>query len=125
MYVIDQARPEPAAIPGISHATWAGHDDGVAQLSLWRQSMAPGAATPPHRHDCDEVVLCEAGEGEVTIDGVVHRFRAGQTIVLPKGLLHQIFNTGTVTMETLGIFGASPVGTTLPDGAALQVPWRT
>ena len=30
-----------------------------------------GAATPPHRHDCDEVVLCQAGHGELHLDGEV------------------------------------------------------
>ena len=124
MHVIDQQRPLPA-IPGVSHATWAGQDNGLNQLSLWRQSMAPGGATPPHRHDCDEVVLCLEGEGEVHIEGTVHAFRAGQTIVLPRGAAHQIFNVGDRPLETLGVFGASPVGTTLPDGAPLPLPWRS
>ena len=125
MYVIEQSRPLPVPIPGIAHATWAGQDDGLAQLSVWRQSMAPGAATPPHSHDCDEVVLCLAGHGEVHIEGKAHRFGPDTTLVLPKGLPHQIFNTGAVPLETLGLFGGTPVGTRLPDGNALDVPWRT
>lgn len=125
MYVIEQSRPEPAAIPGVSHATWAGQDDGLKQLSVWRQTLAPGGATPPHSHDCDEVVLCQFGCGEVHIEGTPHRFGPGSTIVLPKGLPHQIFNTGTTPMETVGVFGGTPVGTFLPDGTALQLPWRT
>ena len=42
MYVIDQPRPQPTTIPGVAHATWAGSDEGLAQLSLWRQTLAPG-----------------------------------------------------------------------------------
>ena len=44
MYVLEQQRPAPAPIPGLAHATWAGHDEGLSQLSLWRQTLAPGAA---------------------------------------------------------------------------------
>jgi len=125
MYVIEQASPQPAGIPGVDHATWAGRDNGLHQLSVWRQSLAPGGATPPHSHDCDEVVLCLGGLGEVHIDGKPHRFARDNTIVLPKGLPHQLFNVGTVPLETLGILGGTPVGTFLPDGSALPLPWRT
>jgi quercetin dioxygenase-like cupin family protein len=123
--VLAQPQPEATPIPGVAHATWAGQTDGLRQLSLWRQTMAPGAATPPHRHDCDEIVLCQSGAGELHVDGQVHRFTAPCTLVLPRDRPHQIFNTGDRPLETLGIFGASPVGTCLPDGGALPLPWRT
>ena len=125
MYVIEQPRLEPAAIPGIAHATWAGAADGLQQLSVWRQSVAPGGATPPHSHECDEVVLCLGGWGEVHIDGQAHRFGPDMTVVLPRGKLHQLFNVGTTPLETLAVFAATPVATRLPDGQAIDLPWRT
>ena len=76
MNVISQSRPAPAGIPGVDHATWAGADDGLTQVSIWRQTLAPGAATPPHRHDCDEVVMCHAGRGELHVDGALPSSRA-------------------------------------------------
>ncbi len=124
MYVIPQERPAPTALPGIEHSTWAGSAEGLDQLSLWRQSIAPGVATPPHSHDCDEVVLCQGGSGEVHIDGRVHRFGADSTVVVPRGVMHQIFSVGTVPLEILGIL-AAPVTVRLPDGSMLDVPWRT
>jgi len=125
MNVIEQTRPTPSAIPGVSHATWAGQADGLTQASVWRQRLAPGAATPPHRHDCDEVVLCQSGCGELHIEGEVQRFGGGSTIVLPRGALHQIFNTGALPIELVALFAGMPVGTFLPDGEALALPWRT
>lgn len=125
MLVIEQDRPAPTPLPGVEHTTWAGAADGLSQLSLWRQSLAPGAATPPHSHDCDEVVLCLGGWGEVHADGQVHRFGADTTLVLPQGLEHQIFNIGPMPLETIGILAATPVGTRGPDGQALALPWRT
>jgi quercetin dioxygenase-like cupin family protein len=125
MKVIEQAAPVDSAIPGVAHATWAGEEHGLKQLSVWRQAMAPGACTPPHSHGCDEVVLCLAGEGEVHSGGRVQRFAAGSTITLPANEVHQLFNTGSETMHTLGLFAATPVLTWQPDGSELALPWRS
>jgi quercetin dioxygenase-like cupin family protein len=125
MIVTEQTRPEPQPIPGVAHATWAGAAEGLTQLSVWRQTLAPGAATPPHRHDCDEVVMCSAGVAEVHEDGRVERVAAGQSVCLRRDREHQIFNVGPVPLEIVAVLGASPVGTWLPDGSALALPWRT
>ena len=125
MNVIEQSRTAATPIPCVAHATWAGAADGLAQLSVWRQTLAPGAATPPHRHDCDEVVLCLSGRGEVHSGGEVQRFGADCTVVLPRDRDHQIFNVGAQPMEIVGVFGATPVLTRLPDGSALELPWRS
>ena len=125
MNVLNQQQPAPSPLPGIAHATWAGSAQGLSQLSLWRQSIAPGGATPPHVHGCDEVVLCLAGHGQVHFDGRVMDFGPESTVVLPKDQVHQLVNTGSAQLEVLGIFGSSPVGTRLPDGTALQLPWPT
>ncbi len=125
MKVIEQALPSPALIPGIEHATWAGHEDGTSQLSVWRQSLAPAAATPPHRHDCDEVVLCHAGQGEAHSEGKIVKFGPNSTLVLPAGKLHQLFNVGEVPLEITGIFAESPVRTYAPDETLMDLPWRT
>jgi mannose-6-phosphate isomerase-like protein (cupin superfamily) len=125
MNILEQTRPLPSAIPGGAHATWAGAADGLSQLSVWRQTLAPGAATPPHRHFCDEVVMCLQGQGEVHSEGSVRRFSSDCTVVLPAGHDHQLFNTGEQPMELIGVFAATPVVTLLPDGQPLELPWRT
>lgn len=125
MYVIEQTQPAETPIPGVRHATWAGGAEGLKTLSLWRQTLAPGAATPPHSHSCEEVVMCLAGRGEVHIGGEVHRFGPHQTVVLPADVPHQIFNTGSEPLEMTAVFGATPVPVALPDGSTLELPWRT
>ena len=125
MTVLEQNRPAPTPIPGIAHTTWAGHAEGLRQLSVWRQTLAPGAASPPHRHDCDEVVMCQSGWGEVHMGGQVHRFGAHSTVVLPAGSIHQIFNVGEQPLELVAVLGETPVGCYLPDGQALDLPWPT
>jgi mannose-6-phosphate isomerase-like protein (cupin superfamily) len=70
-------------------------------------------------------VLCLAGWGEVHTEGLVQRFGADSTLVLPKGRDHQLFNTGPQPTEIVGLFGATPVLTRLPDGSELELPWRS
>ena len=125
MYVHPQTRPTASPIPGLDHATWAGSPTGLTQLSLWRQSVAPGAATPPHRHDCDEIVLCSGGWGELHIGGEAHRFGADTTLTIPRNALHQIFNVGPQPLEITGVFAATPVEVFLPDGSKLALPWQS
>jgi quercetin dioxygenase-like cupin family protein len=126
MPVIDQTRPQPTPIPGIAHSTWAGRDDGLEQLSVWRQTLAPGAATPPHRHDCDEVALCVSGWGELHEEGQApRRFGPDHTVVLQRGRMHQLFTSGDTPLELIGVFAATPVRAILPDGEELALPWRS
>ena len=125
MNVIEQQRPAATEIPGCAHVTLAGHADGLSELSLWRETLSPGASTPLHRHDCDEVVLCLGGFGEVHSEGRIERFGVDCTVVLPKHREHQIFNVGPGPLDTIGVFAATPVMTREPDGAPMALPWRT
>lgn len=126
MPVIEQQRPQPTPIAGIAHSTWAGAADGLGQLSVWRQTLAPGAATPPHRHDCDEVVLCLSGWGELHEEGMApQRFGPDHTVLLQRGKLHQLFSSGPMPLELVAVLAATPVHVELPDGQSLDLPWRS
>ena len=46
MHVYTEADQPLAALPGIEHRTLAGSAAGLKHLSVWRQSIAGGAATP-------------------------------------------------------------------------------
>lgn len=123
--VIDNTTVARAALPGIEHETLACADNGVPTLSVWRQTIAPGGATPPHRHDCDEVVLVLSGRGELHLDGRVISFGPDSTLALPRDVPHQIVNSGDAPLLTVAAFSMSPVGVTFPDGTPLELPWRS
>jgi quercetin dioxygenase-like cupin family protein len=125
MYVFRNVDAATAAIPGVRHQTLAGQASGLAQLSVWRQVLDGGAATPPHRHDCEEVVLVEAGSGELRVDGIAHPFGPGTTLVIPPAVDHQIVNTGTAPMHVVAVFSVSPVAVLRPDGEPLPLPWNS
>jgi len=125
MYVIQNAELPRAALPGIEHVTLAGSDNGLTNLSVWQQSVAAGGATPPHRHDCEEVVLVRAGHGELHLNGQVHRFGPDTTLVVPRNVPHQIINVGVGPLEVIGVFADSPVKVFFPDGAPIDLPWKS
>jgi quercetin dioxygenase-like cupin family protein len=94
---------------------------GARQVEMWRGRMDANAATPPHRHDTEEVVLFLEGSGRATIGDREIRFQAGDTVLLPAGELHQLF------ADTACVFvAAMPLGGTvrLPDGVVMALPWR-
>jgi quercetin dioxygenase-like cupin family protein len=111
--------------PGIEHVTLAGSGTGLRNLSVWKQSVSAGNATPPHRHECEEVVICIAGEGELHSDSDVKRFSAGQTIVIPAGVNHQLVSIGPEPLETIAAFAMTPVLTASPNGDVLDLPWES
>lgn len=125
MQLIDNATLAIARIPGVEHRTLAGSAAGLAHLSIWKQTVAAGAATPPHFHDCEEVVLVESGAGEVRSGGTTLEFAAGQTLLLPPGEHHQIVNTGAAPLTIVGIFASTPVGTYALDGGRMELPWNS
>lgn len=125
MYIVDNATIAATGLPGITHRTLASHADGLRSLSVWLQTIDPGGATPPHRHDCDEVVLVLAGQGELHVGGEVQKFGPDQTIVLPAEVDHQIVNSGDEPLRTLAAFAATPVRVLMPDGTPFPLPWKS
>jgi quercetin dioxygenase-like cupin family protein len=125
MTILNNAELPRAALPSIDHVTLAGSENGLKHLSVWLQHIEPGGATPPHRHDCEEVVLIRSGHGELHLEGEVHQFGEETTLVVPPNAVHQILNTGDVSIELVGIFSATPVEVFLADGQAIELPWTS
>lgn len=125
MHVISNQQPVPSAISGIAHTTLAGEEEGLSKLSVWQQSVAPGAATPPHRHDCEEVVICSGGTGELRLGEQAAQFSRNMTVVIPANVEHQIVNVGDEALQFVAVFSMSPVRAYFPDGTAIELPWRS
>ncbi len=125
MIIHDDSELITDVLPGISHRTLAGPEHGLQHLEVWSQSVVPGSATPPHCHDCEEVVLVLAGEGTVRLEGQERTFHQGDTLIVPANVVHQIVNTGSEPLRTLAALAMSPVRVELPDGTPLALPWHT
>lgn len=75
-------------------------------LQLVLMSIEPGDEIGAEVHlDIDQFFRIEAGEGEVTIDGVVHKVKADDGIVVPAGALHNVVSVGTEPLKLYTIYG--------------------
>lgn len=121
MSVFQHEQNQVHSLHGNHIAGVATRTSGARQVEMWRGRMDARAATPPHRHDTEEVVLFLKGSGHVTLGDQQRRYQAGDTLILPAGELHQIF------ADTDSEFvAAMPLGGTvqLPDNEVMDLPWR-
>ena len=87
---------------------------------MWQQAFAPGAGTPIHRHDCEEVFVVLAGGGTLyTREGGGGggggarvrplRFGANSTLVVPRNAVHQLVNTEAALLQLTVIISRPPI----------------
>ena len=95
---------------------------GARQVEMWLGRMDAGSATPPHRHDTEEIVHFIRGSGWACVDGREVPYGSGDTLMLPAGQVHQLFCETESEFVSAMLMGAT---VSLPDGVAMDLPWRT
>jgi quercetin dioxygenase-like cupin family protein len=74
---------------------------------LWYAEFPAGTFVPPHFHPTQDEWICMlSGEFELWLDGETQTAKGGDTIRLPMGKPHGIFNKSAGTVEC--IFGVAP-----------------
>ena len=70
-----------------------------------RVEVAPGARAGRHTHPGDEISYVLEGESELLIDGQPPRIvKAGESFVIPAGVVHDAHNAGTVPVKLVGVY---------------------
>ena len=79
------------------------HAVGGEQVLLCRVRYEPGKEVPWHRHeDTEQVMFILDGEVEMTIEDETRTLRAGDVVVVNRGLHHKLYSEGGVMfMEAL------------------------
>jgi len=124
MPIIRNGEIEKFHLPGIEHQTIGGAEQGVKSVEVWMQTMAPGAATPVHRHACEEVIVVLSGSGECTVAGKTTSFGPNSTLIIEPDAVHQIVNTSAEDMKLVAVFAMAPVKVRTESGEALPLPWQ-
>lgn len=76
--------------------------------------LAPGAAVPFHRHNCEESVVLLEGEAAIDVDGQEHRLQPFDSTLIPANVAHRFRNlSGTRVMKILWIYGSPDATRTL------------
>jgi putative monooxygenase len=73
----------------------------------------PGAALPPHSHDCEESVVVLEGEAAFEAGGEVVELGVGDTTWVPAGVVHRFFNRGPGRLRILWIYGSVTANRTM------------
>src|SRR5687768_3996915 len=77
-----------------------------AHLQLVVMSLAEGEEIGAEVHDDrDQFFRVESGEGEVEIDGVVHRVADDDVVIVPAGARHNVRNVGTDALKVYTLYG--------------------
>ena len=125
MSVIDNATIQQFSLPGMAHQTLASHNDGLNNCEVWLQTVEPGAETPVHYHDCEEVIVIMSGSGRLLIDDKVMEFGPNSTLIIPSNIVHQLVNSGAEEIMLIASFSSTPAKVFTPDGEELALPWQS
>ncbi|MFF3458267.1 cupin domain-containing protein [Streptomyces sp. NPDC002730] len=90
MRVITPSNDNVTVSPNATMTGLAAPSRGSTELSTWTVSMDAGATGPEHSVTREQVWTVTAGALEVTCDGHTQKVLAGQTFILPSGLLRRI-----------------------------------
>ena len=75
-------------------------------LQLVAMSINPGEEIGEEVHDDrDQFFRIEAGEGIISIDGVEHRVKDDDAVIVPQGARHNVKGTGTEPLKLYTIYG--------------------
>jgi quercetin dioxygenase-like cupin family protein len=70
-----------------------------------RVEFATGASSGRHIHPGDEIDYVVDGEGEWLVEGQANRkAKAGDSIIIPGGLVHEARNTGASPLKVRAVF---------------------
>jgi mannose-6-phosphate isomerase-like protein (cupin superfamily) len=94
---------------------------GARETSAWRLTLLPGASSPDHTLDREEVFVALAGCARATLDGSAHDVRAGDGLIVPAGVAFTIANEGDEPFEAVACL---PVGgSATVAGEPMTPPW--
>jgi quercetin dioxygenase-like cupin family protein len=107
--------PEAADFGSVQWAARAGDPPGAEQ-TVGLAVFDAGKSNVEHTHpDCEEVVYVLEGEVVHTLGDQRTTLRAGDLIVVPRGVPHRLLNTGDVPVRAYIVF-SSPERKFIPTG---------
>ena len=113
---------EEAAAPS-AFEVWNDYDPSMRFITAYMVSAAqgtesstivyfmcePGQHSGLHADDAEEVIYVADGEGEVFVSGVQKKLEAGGFVFVPKGVQHDVYAYGDVTLRLLSFFPSARV----------------
>ncbi|KND49301.1 MAG: hypothetical protein AB203_02800 [Parcubacteria bacterium C7867-008] len=75
-------------------------------IQLVLMSIPVGEEIGAEKHELDQFIRIEEGEGKAVLDGVEHDLEDGSAVVIPAGTLHNVINTSTdAALKLYSLYG--------------------
>jgi quercetin dioxygenase-like cupin family protein len=123
MTLISLESAPPYTAGGTTVTGYAAPSRGANAISLWRIELAPGASSPLHLMDVEEVFLGTEGRAAAIIDGTESIVSAGDCLILPAGTPFTLTAQADGPFRAVACMPAGGQATMLPDGATFVPPW--
>jgi quercetin dioxygenase-like cupin family protein len=92
------------------------------EVVLAKVELAPGGRAGSHTHPGEEISYVLEGEAELIVAGQAPRhLKAGDSFVIPAGVVHDAHNVGTVPARVLAMYvveKGKPLATPAPQASA-------
>lgn len=121
--IVRHDQVEEHCLPGLAHRTVAGPAQGLESMEIWVQTVEPGAATPVHRHDCEEAIVILEGSGTLVMGDDETPFGPATTLVIPRDAVHQVKNTGPHAIRLVAALATAPVRVHTAENERIPLPW--
>ncbi|GAA1018531.1 cupin [Acrocarpospora pleiomorpha] len=108
--------------PGTTIHSLAVPSRGSKELAVWSLEFAPGARSPEHSIDREEVFVVQAGRLVATIDGVAHEAEAGDALIIPVNTLFWLANGSDAEAVRATVCTSAGIQGTLGD-TVISPPW--
>jgi quercetin dioxygenase-like cupin family protein len=121
----DEAEVEP--LEGKTHHWY--FRDGLGDsdsLVFVRARIVPGAGHPFHTHpEMDEIIYVLSGEMTQWLEQESRVLRPGDSILIPKGVVHGCLNQSAGECEFLAILTPSKINGPFSIDVSAEEPWRS
>jgi mannose-6-phosphate isomerase-like protein (cupin superfamily) len=94
--------------PGLYHKEIMNAADAdamnVMMSSILWERIDVGGAVLPHYHDVAEVICITVGKVRLLCNGIWQSYQAGDTFLVPAGVIHSVVNDDTEPTEQISLF---------------------
>ncbi len=123
MNIIQSKAAPPYAAGGTTITGYAAPSRGATEVSLWLIKLAPGASSPLHEMDVEEVFLAVSGEAATVVDGIESTISAGDCLILPARTPFTLTAGSEQPFQAVACMTAGGKATLLPGGETFLPPW--
>ena len=74
-----------------------------SQLVL--MNIEPSVEIGKETHDLDQVIHIVSGNATAILDGIEHKLKDGDLVIIPAGCEHNVINSGDINLKLYSIYG--------------------